>query len=75
MSKSAMRILRAAADMVGGLPELAVRLGTHETFLAEYMVGYRPVPDPLLLKVLDIVLAERETRVPRTFFVDPRRGL
>jgi hypothetical protein len=54
--------LRAAADIVGGLPHLAAHLATDETLLARYMVGYQRLPDRLLLKVIDIVLAEGEAR-------------
>ncbi|HEX2566942.1 MAG TPA: hypothetical protein VHN19_08930 [Burkholderiales bacterium] len=67
MSTRAGRILRAAADLVGGMPELAVRLGTNETILAQYMVGHRRVPDPLLLEVLDLMLAERDRPALRRF--------
>jgi len=61
MSKSGIKLLRAASDVVGGMPELALRLKTSETLLAKYMIGYRRLPDTLLLKVLDLILAERES--------------
>ena len=60
MSKGAARLLRAASEAVGGMPALAVRLRTDEMLLARYMTGDRPLPDPLLLKVLDIILADRD---------------
>jgi hypothetical protein len=60
MNKNAIRLLKAASDVVGGMPELAVRLRTSETLLAKYMIGYQRLPDSLLIEVLDIVLAERD---------------
>jgi len=73
MSKRAMKLLSAASDVVGGMPELALRLKTSETLLAKYMIGYRRLPDAVLLEVLDIILAERDARQVSAPLVNPQR--
>ncbi len=45
---------------MGGAKALAERLGINEVLLAKLMEGCRELPDMLLLRVVDIVLASRE---------------
>jgi len=59
MSVSTVRLLSAAAEIVGGREALAEHLGIGERMLAKFMADLRPLPDPLLLKVVDIILAYR----------------
>jgi hypothetical protein len=60
VSSTAVRLLQAAAEIVGGERELAARLGIREVLLARYLFDARRVPDPLLLRAVDIVLAHRQ---------------
>jgi hypothetical protein len=63
-----MKLLEAAAEIAGGSSQLAVRLGIAQAQLAEFMRGESPLPDSLLLQVVDIVLSDRLPsggRVPR----------
>jgi hypothetical protein len=64
VSTSTVRILRAAADIVGGAKPLAERLVIDEHLLAKYMSDLRELPDALLLRVVDIILADRQARRP-----------
>ena len=60
MSKTAAKLLEAAAEIVGGEKTLAQRLGIGSSLLAKFMTGTVPLPDSLLLQAVDIVLAERQ---------------
>jgi transcriptional regulator with XRE-family HTH domain len=62
MSATAARLLRAAAEIVGGRRALAERLGIAESLLARYMAGTRLLPDPLLLRTVDVILEDRRYR-------------
>lgn len=62
MSATSVRLLQAAAEIVGGDKGLADRLGISETLLAIFMADRRELPDPLLLRAVDIILTERESR-------------
>ena len=64
MSAATIRILQAAADISGGVDPLAERLAISAPMLRKYMSGAFPLPDPLLLLAVDIVLADRESRMP-----------
>jgi hypothetical protein len=50
---------------VGGEEALARRLGIAESLLRRFLNDRRQLPDALLLKAVDIVLADREPQ-PRT---------
>ena len=65
MSTTTVRLLQTAADIVGGTNELAERFGIRTTILALYLADARPLPDPLLLKAVDIILEDRQSRFPR----------
>jgi DNA-binding transcriptional regulator YdaS (Cro superfamily) len=59
MSTTGAKLLRAASEIVGGRSALADRLGIGEAVLSRFMDGSRELPDPLLLRAVDIILAER----------------
>jgi len=63
MSENTVKLLQAAAEMLGGEQALADRLAIDSEMLAKYMADTRPLPDLLLLKLVDMVLAEREALV------------
>lgn len=60
MSATTVRLLQAACEAVGGERALARRLGIAESLLLRFMNDRRQLPDTLLLKAVDIVLADRE---------------
>jgi hypothetical protein len=64
MSMTTVKMLRAASEIAGGDWALASRLGIPETLLAEFMTDRRQLPDPLLLRAVDIILADRQSRLP-----------
>jgi DNA-binding transcriptional regulator YdaS (Cro superfamily) len=59
-----VKMLRAASEIAGGDRALANRLGIAETLLADFMADRRELPDPLLLRAVDIILADRQSRLP-----------
>jgi hypothetical protein len=62
MSATSAQLLHAAAEIVGGARVLALRLAVDEILLAAYMADRRVLPDALLLRAVDIVLADRRPR-------------
>ena len=64
MNATSIKILEAAAEIVGGKEALAERLGISETVHARYMEGHRALADALLLHVVDIILNDRQSRHP-----------
>ena len=66
MSKTAAKLLEAAAEIVGGENALAQRLGVGPSLLAKFMTGSMPLPDTLLLRAVDIVLAARRVALRPT---------
>ena len=60
MSATTVELLKAAAEIAGGDQALAMRLGISDTLLAKYLNGSRPLPDSLLLRAVDIILADRQ---------------
>jgi hypothetical protein len=67
VSATTVKLVQAAMEIAGGRRALALRLGVEESLLAKFLTDWYPVPDPLLLKALDIILEERRTRTS----VDP----
>jgi hypothetical protein len=67
MSACTVKLLKAASEIVGGPLALADRLGIDEALLVKFLADVRPLPDPLLLKAVDIILADRQNR----FIPDP----
>ena len=61
MSATSVRLLQAAAEIVGGPRALADCLGIRESMLARFMADSSELPDPLLLRAVDIILADRES--------------
>jgi hypothetical protein len=62
MSTCTVKLLKAASEIVGGPAALADRLGIDEVLLSKFMDDIWPLPDRLLLKAVDIILADRQTR-------------
>jgi hypothetical protein len=60
MSATTVRLLRAASEIVGGDQALADCLGIPERMLSKFMCDRRELPDPLLLKAVDIILEDRQ---------------
>lgn len=63
MSAIGLKLLRTAAEMVGGDKTLASRLGIGEKVLTKYLAGNLQLPDLLLLRAVDIILADRQSRL------------
>lgn len=61
MSATGVKLLQAAVEIVGGSEALAAYLAIDETLLAAYMADRRELPDRLLLKAVDIILADRRS--------------
>lgn len=64
MSATTVRLLKAASEIAGGNRALADRLGVSEALLSKFMADSRQLPDPLLLRAVDIILADRQTQLP-----------
>jgi hypothetical protein len=69
---TSLQLLKTAADIVGGVKQLAERLQIGERLLLRIMEGKRAVPDFVLLRAVDVVLQERQARVPPR--VEPETG-
>lgn len=63
VSASTVKLLRAASEIAGGDRALAEHLGIGETLLAKFMEDSVELPDRLLLRAVDIILADREPRL------------
>jgi hypothetical protein len=63
MSASTVRLLQAASELAGGRKALADRLGISETLLSKFMADSLELPDPLLLRAVDIILEDRQSRL------------
>ena len=61
MSATTVRLLRAAAEIVGGNRALAIRLGLKEALLSKFLADRLALPDWLLLQAVDIILADRQS--------------
>lgn len=60
MSATSVKLLQAAAEVVGSTRALAWRLGISEALLSRFMADRRELPDVLLLRAVDIVLADEQ---------------
>ena len=56
MSQATARVLRAAAEVLGGEAALAKHLNIGELLMRAYIEERRPLPDFLLLRAVDVVL-------------------
>ena len=63
MSATTVKVLQAAAEIAGSTAALARRLGVGEEFLAAYLADRRRLPDLLLLRAVDIILADRQSQL------------
>jgi hypothetical protein len=57
------QLLQAACEVAGGTRPLAERLGVSEGLLRKCMFNGMELPDSLLLRTVDIILADREARL------------
>ncbi|HWP19987.1 MAG TPA: hypothetical protein VNO84_12715 [Burkholderiaceae bacterium] len=57
-----LRLLRAASDLVGGDGELARRLNISAALLGRYASGQDELPRHILLRAVDLILEERDSR-------------
>src|SRR5437764_392889 len=64
VSAITVQLLQAASEIAGGEAALARQLGISERLLARFMADRREMPDRLLLRAVDIVLADRQSRSP-----------
>ena len=62
MSATSARLLQAAAEILGGEEALATRLAVEPWLLEAYLTDRRELPDAILLRAVDIVLADRLAR-------------
>lgn len=62
MSATTIGLLRAAAEILGGEKALARHLGIGDALLSKYMADNPQLPDALLLRAVDIILADRQSR-------------
>jgi hypothetical protein len=63
LSATTVRLLRAAAEIVGGEKALCERLSIAETLLDKFMADICELPDLLLLRTVDIILEHRQSRL------------
>ncbi|MGH8223284.1 MAG: hypothetical protein ACREQZ_09960 [Woeseiaceae bacterium] len=63
MKASTVRLLQAASALAGGRKALADHLGISETLLSKFMADSLELPDPLLLRAVDIILEDRQSRL------------
>ena len=73
MSTTTVQLLQAASEIVGGQRALARELGVGEALLGKFMDDSRELPDTLLLRAVDIILADRQSQAagPRTGILSP----
>jgi hypothetical protein len=63
MTSNTVRLLQAAADVVGGEKALARELGISEKLLSRFMTDFVSLPDPLFLRAVDIVLDRQQSEL------------
>jgi hypothetical protein len=68
------KLLQAAAEFVGGEEQLALRLDIAPLLLRKLMAGLHDVPDPLLFRAVDIVLAHPQSLIPLAAIQPSRVG-
>jgi hypothetical protein len=61
MTSNTVRLLQAAAEVVGGERALARELGISEKLLSRFMRDFISLPDPLFLRAVDIVLDRQQS--------------
>jgi hypothetical protein len=76
MSMTTVKLLQAAAEIVGGEEALAERLGITQARMALLLADRIALPDRLLLLAVDIILEDRQARgvvPPSNLYALPRR--
>jgi hypothetical protein len=63
MTSNTVRLLQAAAEVVGGEKALAKELGISEKLLSRFMTDFISLPDPLFLRAVDIVLDRQQSEL------------
>ena len=66
MSATSIKLLQAAAEIAGGDDALAGRLGISQKLLRKFATDVVELPDALLLRAVDIILAERQSHFAGT---------
>lgn len=61
MHARAVKLLRAASELVGGDEALARRLGIDQLLLRRLLSGQYELPERVLLGTVDIILARHES--------------
>ena len=72
-----MKLLQAAAEIVGGEDALAERLGITQARMAMLLADRVSLPDRLLLLAVDIILEDRQARgtaPPSNIYARPGRA-
>ena len=64
VSATTVKLLRAASEIAGGDKALAEHLDISETLLAKFLEDSVELPDRLLLRAVDIILADRQPLFP-----------
>jgi hypothetical protein len=64
MSQATVKLLQAAAEILGGDDALARHLNIGEVLMSAYLEGRRPLPDFLLLRAVDVVLERTKAVAP-----------
>jgi hypothetical protein len=64
MNQATVRLLQAAVDIVGGEAALAQELNIGDVLMRAYLEERRPLPDFLLLRLVDVVLAHTAAAPP-----------
>jgi hypothetical protein len=62
VSTTTVRLLQVASEIAGSKTALAERLGISETLLLKFLNDHIELPDPLLLRAVDIILEDRQSR-------------
>jgi hypothetical protein len=63
MSATTVKLLQTASEIVGGDKALAHRLGIAERVLARLLADEIELPDPLLLRAVDIIFAQQKSEL------------
>jgi len=75
MSQAIVKLLKAAAEILGSEEALARNLGIGRPLLNAYLEARRPLPDVLMLRAVDIVLehVKQPAAVPPNAGTSPAR--
>ena len=77
MSMTTVKLLQAAAEIVGGEDALVERLGITQARMAMLLADRVSLPDRLLLLAVDIILEDRQARgaaPPSNIYARPGRA-